>query len=287
MFGSIPRLVLSLLACAMLACCAIAHAAVTQPLEVVRDRPDTMPGFAVTRPANLSVGGQRLPVIVWANGGCLRIDIAYRSMFARWASQGFVIISVDEPTARTGADPNNPSTVADQRAAIDWAAREDRSSQSAYANRLDLSRIVAAGNSCGGRTALELAAADTRVKSVYILSGASVNPNAPRAGAEAVISRVRVPVIFIVGGPEDIMRAPANLDFDLLRSGVAGMIVQRASGDHVTISANEAIHADTAEIGLNWFKATLYRDRGAARTLAASICDQCDPTIWTARHKNF
>ena len=160
-------------------------------------------------------------------------------------------------------------------------------SSSPYANRLDVNRIVAAGNSCGGMTSLALASRDSRVKSVYILSGSSLGPNTTKEAAGALMSKVSAPVLFIVGGEEDIARKPSNLDYSLLRDGIAAMVVSRSSGDHRTVSTDPAIQSDAADMGVNWFRATLHNDKDAIKMLRTSICAKCDPETWSAESKNL
>lgn len=42
---------------------------------------------------------------------------------------------------------------------------------SPYKDKLDIDKISAGGNSCGGITSLGLASMDPRVKSIFVLSG--------------------------------------------------------------------------------------------------------------------
>ena len=74
------------------------------------------------------------------------------------------------------------------------------------------------------------------MKSVYILSGSSLGPNTTKEAAGALMSKVSAPVLFIVGGEEDIARKPSNLDYSLLRNGIAAMVVSRSAGYDPTVS---------------------------------------------------
>jgi hypothetical protein len=68
----------------------------------------------------------------------------------------------------------------------------------------------------------------------------------------AVMSAISVPVGFVVGNPEeDVAAGPAGMDYELLADGVPGMIVHRATGDHLLISSDEGVLKDDAEIALN------------------------------------
>jgi len=252
-------------------------------VPIVKETSANLPGYNIYRPADMKAP---LPVIAWANGGCVRRDATWTTILERWAGEGFFVIAV---TSLPEADPAAPGrfTVEEQAAAIDWAIKENGAANGPYANRLDVARIVAAGNSCGGMTSLTLAARDARVKSVYILSGSSLGPTATKEAAGALMSKVSAPVLFIVGGEEDIARKPSNLDYSLLRDGIAAMVVSRSSGDHRTVSTDPAIQSDAADIGVNWFKATLAGDKSAVKTLQTTICAKCDPKTWSAESKHL
>jgi dienelactone hydrolase len=252
---------------------------------VIKETSATLPGYNIYRPAEYKAGVP-LPIIAWANGGCVRSDFTWKTIFERWASEGFFVIAV---TGLPNSDPAAPGrfTVEDQAAAIDWAIKENGMAGSPYANHLDVNRIVAAGNSCGGMTSITLAARDARVKSVFILSGSSAGPNATKEAAGALMSKVSAPVLFVVGGEEDIARKPANLDYSLLRDGIAAMVVSRSSGEHRTVSTDPAIQSDAADIGANWFQATLYHNKNAINTLQTKICEKCDAKVWSAISKNL
>jgi dienelactone hydrolase len=255
------------------------------PVPITKESSANLPGYNIYRPADMTVGAP-LTVIAWANGGCVRRDATWNTILERWASEGFFVIAV---TGLPNSDPAAPGrfTVEDQAAAIEWAIRENGNPSSPYANRLDLNRIVAAGNSCGGMTSLALASRDARVKSVYILSGSSLGPNTTKEAAAALMSKVSAPVLFIVGGEEDIARKPSNLDYSLLRDGIAAMVVSRSGGDHRTVSTDPAIQSDAADIGVSWFKATLHGDKAAVQTLRTNLCAKCDPQTWSAEMKNL
>ena len=254
-------------------------------VPTIKETSPNLPGYNIYRPADIKAGAP-LPIIAWANGGCVRSDGTWKTILERWAGEGYFVIAV---TSLPNSEPTAPGrfTVDDQAAAIEWAIRENGTSSSPYANRLDVNRIVAAGNSCGGMTSLALASKDTRVKSVYILSGSSLGPNATKEAAGALMSKVSAPVLFIVGGEEDIARKPSNLDYSLLRDGIPAMVVSRSSGDHRTVSTDPAIQSDAADIGVNWLRATLHNDKGAIKTLGTKICAKCDPKLWSAESKNL
>jgi predicted dienelactone hydrolase len=242
------------------------------------ESPNVEPWFNVYRPTDLTATGQPLPIIVWANGGCYRSDFTWAPLFERWAAGGFVVLALTE-----GPDgPLVQSTVDDQGGLIDWALEQAEAGP--YAGMLDVDRIVAAGNSCGGITALGLASRDDRVASVFVLSGSSAF-----FGADAmVIGGISIPVGYVVGGSEDIARANATADYEALADGIPAMIVSRSSGDHMTVSTDTTILPQVAEIALNWMDLALYGTAEAADALnSETVCSGCEPGTWTLMGKNL
>jgi dienelactone hydrolase len=264
----------------------------TAPAAINRSLPTTvepavdLPGYNVYRPADLRALGSPLPVVVWANGGCVRHDATWRTLLDRWAAAGFVVVAI---TAPPGSEPAiaDRTTAADQATAIDWARDQNERAGGSFSGRLDLDRVAAAGNSCGGITSLALAGSDPRVRAVFVLSGSSVGPGAAREQAAAVMDKVTVPVGFAVGGPEDIASSQAVQDFELLRPGVAGYVASRASGAHQIVSTDPAILAEVAEIGVNWLDLVLDGNEAARASLVDAPCRTCAPGTWTVRAKDL
>jgi dienelactone hydrolase len=269
----------------------IAQPASAADPAVTKESPANLPGYNVYRPAKMK--HRAMPVIAWGNGGCVRSDASWTNLYERWVREGYFVITITQPpgaaplTMANAMAPGARYTADDQAAAINWAVKENATRGSPYYHRLDPRRIVAAGNSCGGITSLTLASRQINLKSVFVLSGSSIGPGQKVEASQAIMSKVTVPVMFIVGGEEDIARVPANMDYDQLPAGGAAMVVMRSSGDHRTVSTDAAIQRDAGEISVNWFKATLYNDRAARKTLATTLCAGCDLKIWTVKSKNM
>jgi hypothetical protein len=249
--------------------------AVDISLETTMENPNAAPWFNVYRPTDLSATGAPLPVVVWANGGCVRSDFSWAPLFERWAKGGFVVLALAE-----APDGSFMTGVPEHGALIDWALE-----RADYADMLDSERIVAAGNSCGGVTALGLAAEDSRVAAVFVLSGSS----ALAASDGNVMGAITAPIGYVVGGmSEDIASPNAHADFDLMADGIAGMIVNRSSGDHFTVSTDTTVLPQVAEIALNWMDLALYGTPGAFDTLTSTdVCAVCDSGMWMLKSKHL
>jgi predicted dienelactone hydrolase len=256
-------------------------AANTLMLPTTMEYPAEQPWFNIYRPADLNALEGPLPVIVWANGGCYRSDFTWKPLFDRWAAGGFVVLAL---TADPDAGAMVMSNIADQGGLVDWVVKKAAASGSPYAGKLDTHRIVAAGNSCGGVTALGLAAKDPRIATVFVLSGSSGFGSANKS----VIDNISMPVGYVVGGSQDIALPNATSDYDALAAGIPAMIVSRFEGDHVTVSTDMGILADEAEIALNWMDLALNGTHGAYDELTSpTVCSGCAAGHYTLKSKNL
>jgi len=227
-----------------------------------------------------------LPVIAWANGGCLRYNGAWRPLLDRWAAAGFFVVSL--AGNQDGSLAPGATTAADQSAAIDWIARQNQLTGGPYEGRLDLNRVAAAGNSCGGITSVGAGGADSRVKTVFVLSGSGSFPGAPLDQVKTVMNAIKVPIAYVTGGPEDISRVNIEHDYDALPVGVPAYVARRATGDHQTVSTTpDILINEVANIGINWFDLAFDGSKPALAALTPNPCATCTAGLWTAQEKNL
>jgi len=258
--------------------------AATLQFPTTEENPKVAPWFKVYRPTDLSVTGQPLPVVVWANGGCFRSSFTWKPLYQRWAAAGFIVLALDANPADGILGELGQATKEDQGKLIDWVLKQNETQGSPYFGRIDTKRVVAAGNSCGGVTSLQLTARDPRVAAVFVLSGSSAVGSVDQKAMKAI----KVPVGYIVGGKEDIAGANAAGDYEALPEGVPAIIVSRATGDHVTVSTDPAILAEEARMALDWLDLTLYGQPAALATLSSpTVCTGCQAGTWTLKSKNL
>jgi dienelactone hydrolase len=234
---------------------------------------DDLPGYNVYRPTDLTAAGGPLPIVAWANGGCVRHDETWKPLLEQFAAAGLFVVAITAPPDRE-VTMEDRTTAADQATAIDWAVEQNAKAGGAFARMLDTERVVAAGNSCGGITSLALAGMDPRVRAVFVLSGSSVGPTATREQAAEVMDKVKVPVGFAVGGEEDLANPQARQDYDLLADGIPAYVASRATGDHITVSTDVEILGEVAEIAVNWIAFAVSGDEEARDALIHRPPDQ-------------
>ncbi|MCB9636995.1 MAG: hypothetical protein H6721_33220 [Sandaracinus sp.] len=134
--------------------------------------PDVVGPFTVTRQTS-RVGSSDVtsfvpdvtspaPLILFKHGFQLATS-NYATSLERLASHGFVVVGVDSGGGLFGG-PTNAAERDAAIAAIDWAT-----STAPFASRVDATRIAAAGHSRGGKVAVMIAAADSRVGAALLL----------------------------------------------------------------------------------------------------------------------
>jgi predicted dienelactone hydrolase len=237
------------------------------------------PFFNIWRPTDLTKIDGKLPIFVWNNGACSRNDAVFKPLFDKWASGGWIVLSL------TSGGGGSSTTQADHKALVDWVVAEAAKADSPYKDKLDISHIAAGGNSCGGITALGLAAADTRVTAVWVLSGST-----GMGGANTMVTNaIKIPVAFMCGGTDDIARANLEADYAAFGAGVPAMMVERSSGDHLTLSnLSGDIAGQAAEVSLNWLDLTTYGTKGALDALMMpTVCTGCMSGLWKMTAKNL
>src|SRR4029453_6983540 len=127
-----------------------------------------------------ALGGTKLGVVAWGNGGCSDDGASSRFHLLEIASHGYLVIASGRILSGPGAPPREPrpaaaqgqtpqgqtpqgqlpaprTLVSDLTDAVDWALAENQRTGSPYAGRIDPAQIAYSGWSCGGVQALQVA----------------------------------------------------------------------------------------------------------------------------------
>ncbi|WP_218133980.1 cellulose binding domain-containing protein [Lentzea fradiae] len=187
--------------------------------------------YTVFRPANPQEVGVSMPVLVFGNGACAHTDNSEVTRALTFiASKGVVVVNTGSANGSPNGVPSGspiPSLLTD---AISWAEREQNRSGAPLSQRLDLTKVAAAGHSCGGIEAL-IAAQDRRVSAVVSLdSGLFADGSFGYSRAE--LARLHSPVLFMAGGPSDVAYDNTRANYDL-----------------VTVPAVQAMHPQAGHVG--------------------------------------
>ena len=194
----------------------------TGPYKVLMLEDPSLEAHTIFAPQDLAPFGKKnpLPVLVWGNGACTNSPWEHYKFLNEIASHGFLVIATGYIPMEEKPYRGPMSTSAQQIESIDWAIAQNADKNSPYYGRIDVEHIAAAGMSCGGLQTLDNAT-DPRLTTIMICnSGLFINPgtavpNMPMPAKER-LQEITVPVIYILGGPEDIAYENGMDDFHRL-----------------------------------------------------------------------
>ncbi|HEY6454998.1 MAG TPA: DUF3471 domain-containing protein [Steroidobacteraceae bacterium] len=245
------------------------------PYQVTSEPAFGAVGFKVFRPEGLDrIGGHdRLPVVVWGNGGCTFDAPVYTDLLSTIASHGFLVITTAGQPAQGGA--LRAATTDDLKAAIDWAERENARPGAPLHGKIEAQRVAVMGQSCGGGLALEMGA-DPRVATIGVFSYGTTDD---------ILKKLHGPVLLINGHTSDFMMGPSKATFEAIanlpvfygaRHGVGhiGTVTQPGGGEFATVASNWAL----------W---QLKGDKKASAMFVGAKCGLCTNPDWDAQSKRL
>lgn len=256
----------------------------TGPYKVLMLEDPSLEAHTIFAPQDLAPFGKKnpLPVLVWGNGACTNSPWEHYKFLNEIASHGFLVIATGYIPMEEKPYRGPMSTSAQQIESIDWAIAQNADKNSPYYGRIDVDHIAAAGMSCGGLQTLDNAT-DPRLKTIMICnSGLFINPgtavpNMPMPNKER-LQEITVPVIYILGGPEDIAYENGMDDFHRLVKVPAfaanypvghGGTYRQEHGGEFTVPA------------LAWLQWRLKGDKEAAKLFQGADCGLANREGWT------
>jgi hypothetical protein len=274
----------------------------TGRFAAMKEEVATLPRHVVYRPKDLAaLGGTKLGVVAWGNGGCSADGASSRFHLLEIASHGYLVIASgrilsgpgapprEAPPAGQAGQPAAPRTqVSDLTDAVNWALAENQRAGSPYFGRIDPAQIAYSGWSCGGLQALQVAK-DPRVKTLVIHNSGVLNdgPNSTIPGMNVgkdVLQTLHTPVIYIQGGPTDIAYANGMDDYTRI-SHVPAAIANLPVGHGGTF--NEPNGGAAASVAVSWLNWQLRGDAQSAKRFVGDDCGLCRDSQWSLQRKQF
>ena len=241
----------------------------TGPYKAIMTEVEGLAEHTVFRPLDLTVfnAQKQLPVLVWGNGACANSPWEHMNFLNEIASQGYLVLA-------TGNIPvvdewyQGPMSRAEQQIeSIDWAIAQNANPQSPYYQKIDVKNLCVAGMSCGGLQTL-FNCADARIKTLMICnSGLFKMENAGQAVGgmpmppKEKLAEIHTPIIYILGGKEDIAYENGMDDFHRI-SHVPAYAANYPVGHGGTY--REAHGGEFTVVALAWLNWQLKNDRQAA-----------------------
>ncbi len=225
------------------------------PYKAVALRERSLADFVVYRPMNLNAAVWRekgkLPVLIFANGGCMDTSIGYENMLTDLASYGYVVVAIGELQmfAQHEKDRHTPSTMVTK--ALDWVSQQVADPASTYYDKVDAEKIAAAGHSCGGAQVLANAA-DARLKTYLILNAGMGKMEMAGASAKS-LKNLHAPILYLVGGTSDVAWQNAQLDYKAIKKNPVVLADNTTSGHGGTYGQpNGGANARMVRAWLDW-----------------------------------
>ena len=268
----------------------------TGPYPATREEPASLPTHTVYRPADLS-STPKLPVLLWANGGCRNTSVEFTRFLGELASHGYLIVAVGRSNipflvirgsiaaAADTKDANgDPQIILDPSYLIkglDWAIAENGRKGSPLYGKLDTSKVATIGQSCGGPQAF-LAAHDPRITTVVALNSSFPTVSAPGMTSSNdgwTAEKLAIPAAIFTGGPADTGYTGAEACYKALPPTLPVLKASLNSVGHTGAYPMPELRWVSGV--LSWLDWQLKGDAKAKDKFAGPSCALCgDPDWW-------
>lgn len=174
----------------------------------------SLPGFVIYKPQDVTAAVKRegkLPLIIFANGGCNDTSLPHEKLLNDIASYGYFVIALGEMQERLDDRKLNKSPNSDMIRAMEWAEKQNKTKKSDYFKSIDLDRIAFAGQSCGGAQVLANCG-DARVKTCILFNSGMGDMKMAEADKSS-LKNLHCPILYIIGGEGDMAYRNAIADY--------------------------------------------------------------------------
>jgi pimeloyl-ACP methyl ester carboxylesterase len=212
------------------------------------------PACTIFRPVDMKAGS---PVIIWGNGTTQR-PVNYAPLLVQLASYG----------SGTGVD---------MLACLDWLTAENAREGSPYRDKLDLTKVGAAGHSQGGGGTL-MAGRDPRIKVTAPIMPYTVGLGYVK-GAEL---GQHGPTLMLSGSLDTIAPPGPNQQpmFDAMQTPLMWLTLKGAG--HLALMQGAAVYRGAVTA---WFLYQLTGDQKAGALFKGDRCGYCTAADWTVQRK--
>jgi dienelactone hydrolase len=224
----------------------------------------------------------KMPVIVWGEGGCIKMGLVMKEFLHDVASHGFLIIADGPPSGGSvGGGPGGGGGAVFKKS-IDWAIAENDRPCSQYYRRIETTKIAASGQSCGGLMTLQ-SAGDTRLTTIAMFNSGLMG------GGNATLDMVHTPAAYFNGGQNDIAYANGARDYAYLAMKAKFPVLHANNklGHGGTYNADNG--GECARVGVAWFRWHLLGDDTATGKgmFWGPDCGLCKDSGWTVESVNM
>ncbi len=251
-----------------------------------------LPGMTIYRPEDLSVfkNEEKLPIILWGNGGCFNSSVRFKNFLNEIASNGFIVLAIGPFEELSVAIEDRDKTSTDSSLllnALDWIIDQNNNKTSIYNNVIDINKVAAMGQSCGGLQAIEIST-DPRITTSVICNSGVLNEvpegyNLPKVNKE-ILGQLQIPLMYVIGGPSDIAYPNATDDYARITDLPVVILNQDVGHDGTYENPYGGSFSIPTIAWLNWH---LKNDQEASFMFIGDECQLCDDDSWTFEKKNI
>lgn len=192
-------------------------------------------------PAALEAVNKQYPVVVWANGTGCATD-TYDKLLNKIAEGGYIVVADSSVMTADGTA---------QIDSIDYIIGKNSDSNSAFCGKVDGSKIGATGHSQGGRSSVNAAQKDSRIKCIVSIAGASSKEEA---------SGLKAPALFLTGTADMVVVSSQWCKPSYDASAGRAVYASLKGGVHTTCMTNPD---KVSGYVVSWFDAYLKNDSAA------------------------
>jgi dienelactone hydrolase len=243
------------------------------------------PRHIVFHPKDLSAfpAQDKLPVVLWGNGGCAIDNPKYAEFLSTIASHGFLVLT----TTKIEGEAQRQQNADDLLAAIAWAETENVRAASALKGKIDLEHVAVMGQSCGGFLSVALGG-DPRVDTIGVFNSgvAAPNPNGaagPFATTDA-LAKLHGPLMFINGHEVDFMMEQSHNNY--LQVKQPAFYGARKNAGH-TATMYHPGGGEFANVAWHWLRYQFKGDAEAGRMFVGPDCTLCKNDNWVTESKDL
>jgi dienelactone hydrolase len=259
------------------------------PYQVTAEPAFGSAGLKTFRPAALDAFPKRdkLPVVLWGNGGCAVENPRYAGLLTTIASHGFLVITTTGAPPQPGT-PGPRATADDLKIGIDWAEKENTRVGSPLNGKIDTKHVAVMGQSCGGAMALTLGA-DPRVGTIGVFNSGVQTSNAsgPPTNFPTTewLTKLHGPVLLINGHERDFMMARSKATYDAIEKLPAFYGARHGAGH--TATAYHPGGGEFANVASNWVRWVFKGDKKAGAMFVGAKCSLCTNSNWDVEAKHL
>lgn len=243
----------------------------------------TLPDFVVYRPLDLKQAKKfegSLPVVVWANGGCMDSSIHHERFLTEIASHGYVIVAIGTLQMTVEERGHKPTPDKKLQEGINWITQQVGDEKSQYYQTVDVDKMVAGGMSCGGAQVMAIAS-DKRLKG-YMMFNSGMGDMTMAGASKSSLENLHHDIIYVAGGVTDIAYSNAILDYERIKKVPAVFTSLEKVGHGGTF--DQEYGGSFAQIALDWLN---WKFKEVDNSELFQKGDRSRYLGWTIKSKNF